>query len=88
MGDENKAERLKFLAGNAKRTGIVVTQSGLQFEVLIKDEGSQPVATDTVKVNCLGTLLDGTEFDSSYARNKPASFPLNRVINVGIRELS
>ena len=80
VGDENKAEGLIFLASNAKRAGIIVTQSGLQYEVLKNGEGSQPKATDTVKVNYLGTLLDGTEFDSSYARNKPASFPLNRVI--------
>jgi len=80
MGDENKAKGLAFLTNNAKRAGIIVTDSGLQYEVLKNGEGSKPKATDTVKVNYLGTLLDGTEFDSSYARNKPASFPLNRVI--------
>jgi FKBP-type peptidyl-prolyl cis-trans isomerase FkpA len=80
MGDQNKAEGLEFLANNAKRTGIIVTNSGLQYEILKKGEGSKPKATDTVKVNYLGTLLDGTEFDSSYSRNKPAIFPLNRVI--------
>jgi FKBP-type peptidyl-prolyl cis-trans isomerase FkpA len=80
MGDENKTKGLEFLAHNAKRAGIIVTDSGLQYEVLKNGEGSKPKATDTVKVNYLGTLLDGTEFDSSYARNKPASFPLNRVI--------
>ncbi|MFT4808199.1 MAG: FKBP-type peptidyl-prolyl cis-trans isomerase FkpA [Paraglaciecola sp.] len=80
IGVENKAVGLAFLANNAKRAGIIVTDSGLQFEVLKKGEGSKPEATDTVKVNYLGTLLDGTEFDSSYSRNKPASFPLNRVI--------
>ncbi|MFQ3189105.1 MAG: FKBP-type peptidyl-prolyl cis-trans isomerase FkpA [Paraglaciecola sp.] len=80
IGDENKVVGLAFLANNAKRAGITVTVSGLQYEVLKSGEGSKPKATDTVKVNYLGTLLDGTEFDSSYSRNKPASFPLNRVI--------
>jgi FKBP-type peptidyl-prolyl cis-trans isomerase FkpA len=79
-GDENKAKGVEFLANNAKRTGIIVTDSGLQYEVIKNGEGSKPKITDTVKVNYLGTLLNGTEFDSSYARNKPASFPLNRVI--------
>jgi FKBP-type peptidyl-prolyl cis-trans isomerase FkpA len=80
IGDENKAKGLDFLANNAQRVGIIVTDSGLQFEILKNDEGNKPKATDTVKVHYRGTLLDGTEFDSSYARNKPASFPLNRVI--------
>ena len=80
IGEANKAKGLEFLTNNAKRTGIVVTDSGLQYEVLTKGKGSKPKATDTVKVNYLGTLLDGTEFDSSYSRNKPTSFPLNRVI--------
>lgn len=80
MGDENKAKGIAFLTKNAKRAGIVVLDSGLQYEVLKNAEGSKPKATDTVTVNYLGTLLDGTEFDSSYSRNKSATFPLNRVI--------
>ena len=80
IGKENKALGLDFLTNNANRTGIFVTDSGLQYEVLKSGQGSKPKASDTVKVNYLGTLLDGTEFDSSYTRNKPASFPLNRVI--------
>jgi len=80
IGEENKAKGLEFLTNNAKRAGINVTDSGLQYEVLKKGKGSKPNAGDTVTVNYLGTLLDGTEFDSSYSRNKPASFPLNRVI--------
>ena len=80
IGDENKAKGLEFLTNNAKRTGIIVTESGLQYEVLKEGEGSKPKITATVTVNYVGTLLDGTEFDSSYARKKPASFPLNRVI--------
>lgn len=80
MGARNKAKGLAFLENNAKRAGIMVTDSGLQYEILKSGEGSKPKAYDTVKVNYLGTLLDGTEFDSSYTRNKPAIFPLNRVI--------
>lgn len=80
IGEANKAEGLVFLADNAKRDGVVVTDSGLQYEVLKPGNGAKPLASDTVKVNYLGTLLDGTEFDSSYSRNKPATFPLNRVI--------
>jgi FKBP-type peptidyl-prolyl cis-trans isomerase FkpA len=80
IGDENRAVGIEFLTNNAKLSGIIVTDSGLQYEILKNAEGSKPKATDTVKVNYLGTLLDGTVFDSSYSRNKPASFPLNRVI--------
>jgi FKBP-type peptidyl-prolyl cis-trans isomerase FkpA len=80
MGNENKAKGIEFLKNNAKRAGIIVLESGLQYEVLKNGEGSKPIATDTVTVNYLGTLLDGTEFDSSFSRNKPATFPLNRVI--------
>ena len=80
MGEKNKAKGVEFLASNAKRAGIIVTDSGLQYEVLKSNEGNKPKVTDTVKVNYIGTLLDGTEFDSSYSRNKPSSFPLNRVI--------
>jgi FKBP-type peptidyl-prolyl cis-trans isomerase FkpA len=77
---KNKAQGLAFFEKNAKRAGIIITDSGLQYEVLKSSERNKPQVTDTVKVNYLGTLLDGTEFDSSYARNKPTSFPLNRVI--------
>jgi FKBP-type peptidyl-prolyl cis-trans isomerase FkpA len=80
VGDDNKTKGIEFLTNNAKRAGIVVTASGLQYEILKNGEGSKPKASDTVTVNYLGTLLDGTEFDSSYSRNKPATFPLNRVI--------
>ena len=65
---------------NAKKEGVTVTESGLQYEVLSEGDGEKPVATDVVKVHYKGTLLDGTEFDSSYARNEPTTFPLNRVI--------
>lgn len=80
-GEANIAAGEAFLAENAKREGVSVTESGLQYEVLTQGEGAQPVAADTVKVHYRGTLLDGTEFDSSYARNEPAVFPLSRVIS-------
>jgi FKBP-type peptidyl-prolyl cis-trans isomerase FkpA len=80
MGQENKTVGVALLKNNAQRAGITVTTSGLQYEVLKSGEGSKPKATDTVKVNYLGTLIDGTEFAPSYARSKPASFTLNRVI--------
>jgi len=70
----------QFLAENAKRPEVKTTTSGLQYEVLTESSGRSPKATDTVTVHYRGTLLDGKEFDSSYKRNAPASFPLNRVI--------
>jgi len=69
-----------FLAENATKPGVKQTASGLQYLVLEPGKGKTPKATDTVKVNYRGTLLDGTEFDSSYKRNEPIEFPLNRVI--------
>ena len=79
-GGANLAEGQKFLAENKLKEGIQVTDSGLQYKVLTMGDGAKPAATDTVKVHYRGTLLDGTEFDSSYARNEPISFALNRVI--------
>lgn len=70
-----------YLAENAKKEGVKTTESGLQYEVLTAGTGASPAsATSTVKVHYKGTLLDGTEFDSSYSRGEPATFPLNRVI--------
>jgi len=69
-----------FLAENAKQDGVVVLASGLQYRVLEAGTGKQPAATDTVTVHYRGTLIDGTEFDSSYSRNKPATFRADRVI--------
>lgn len=77
---KNKEEGEAYLAENAQREGVTTTDSGLQYEVLEEGEGDSPAAEDTVKVHYRGTLLDGTEFDSSYARGEPAVFPLNRVI--------
>ncbi len=69
-----------YLEENAKKEGVKVTESGLQYEVLQAAEGAKPKATDTVKVHYTGTLVDGTKFDSSVDRGEPAQFPLNRVI--------
>lgn len=68
------------LANAAAETGAVVTASGLVYRSLKDGKGASPAATDTVKVHYRGTFPDGREFDSSYKRNAPASFPLNRVI--------
>jgi FKBP-type peptidyl-prolyl cis-trans isomerase len=75
-----KSKGEAFLASNAKLEGVTVTESGLQYSVITEADGAKPKATDTVTVHYRGTLLDGTEFDSSYARGEPASFPLNGVI--------
>ncbi len=77
---ENREKGKKFLEENAKRPGVKVTESGLQYEVLKEGKGAQPKAEDTVTVHYVGTLTDGTEFDSSIARGEPAKFQLNRVI--------
>jgi FKBP-type peptidyl-prolyl cis-trans isomerase FklB len=69
-----------FLAENAKKPGVTVTSSGLQYKVVKDGTGRAPAATDTVTVNYRGTLVDGTEFDSSYKRGEPATFPVNGVI--------
>lgn len=70
----------KFLAENAKKEGVVVTASGLQYQVLKEGSGKQPKASDTVRCHYEGTLIDGTVFDSSYKRGEPADFGLNMVI--------
>ncbi len=77
---ENKEAGEKFLAENKTKEGVKTTESGLQYIVEKEGEGESPAAEDTVEVHYRGTLLDGTEFDSSYKRNEPAKFPLNRVI--------
>ena len=69
-----------FLKGNATKSGVHTTPSGLQYKVLTEGHGKSPKAADTVLVHYRGTSLDGTEFDSSYKRNEPISFPLNGVI--------
>ena len=79
-GKAAKEEGAKFLAENAKKDGVIVTKSGLQYEVLTEGTGNQPKATDTVRCHYEGRLLDGTIFDSSYKRNAPADFGLQQVI--------
>ena len=79
--EQNKIQGTAFLAENAKKSGIITTASGLQYEVLNKGAGTTfPKASDTVTVHYSGKTLDDKIFDSSYDRNEPASFPLNRVI--------
>ena len=79
-GKTAKKEGEAFLAENAKKEGITVTKSGLQYEVLQEGAGKHPKATDTVRCHYEGRLLDGTIFDSSYKRNEPADFGLQQVI--------
>ena len=79
-GAKNLADGEKFLAENKKKDGVKTTASGLQYKMLKDGTGAQPKEADTVTVNYRGTLIDGTEFDSSYKRGEPASFPLNAVI--------
>ena len=69
-----------FLAENKDREGIITTESGLQYEVIVEGEGAKPAVDDEVTVHYSGTLLDGRVFDSSYQRGTPATFPLNAVI--------
>ena len=77
---EVKARGEAFLKSNALVEGVTVTASGLQYTVLSAADGPKPSAFDTVTVHYRGTLVDGTEFDSSYARGEPSSFPLDQVI--------
>lgn len=78
--EENLKKGQEYLAENAKREGVTVTKSGLQYEVLEEGEGKSPSATDVVKCHYEGRLIDGTVFDSSYKRGKPSEFALNQVI--------
>ena len=80
LGARNAQEGAAFLAANKTRPGVFTTGSGLQYTVLESGSGPRPKATDTVRVHYRGTLLDGTEFDSSYSRNAPAEFGLDQVI--------
>ncbi|BAJ00730.1 FKBP-type peptidyl-prolyl cis-trans isomerase [Shewanella violacea] len=80
LAEKALADSSAFLKANQAKEGVVTTESGLQYEVLTPGTGEKPSAEDTVEVDYVGTLLDGTEFDSSIARGEPAKFPLNRVI--------
>ena len=80
MAESNKKDGAAFLAANATKEGVVALPSGLQYKVLVAGTGPKPTATDTVVCNYRGTLLDNTEFDSSYKRGQPATFPVSGVI--------
>lgn len=80
LGEKNKKEGEVFLAQNKTKKGVKTLESGLQYKVLTAGKGKSPKASDTVTVNYRGTLIDGTEFDSSYKRGQPASFPVGGVI--------
>jgi FKBP-type peptidyl-prolyl cis-trans isomerase FklB len=80
IGEKNKKEGEAFLAENKKKPGVVALPSGLQYKELAAGTGKTPKATDTVSTHYKGTLINGTEFDSSYKRGQPASFPVNGVI--------
>ncbi|OHB28748.1 MAG: hypothetical protein A2X84_06590 [Desulfuromonadaceae bacterium GWC2_58_13] len=80
IADTNKQKGEAFLAENTKLEGVVTLPSGLQYKVLTEGTGKTPAKTDTVTVNYRGTLIDGQEFDSSYKRGEPATFPVGGVI--------
>jgi len=80
LGEKNKAAGEEFLAKNKNKKGIRTTSSGLQYRVIKEGVGDKPKLSDTVTVHYRGTFIDGTEFDSSYKRGQPATFPVNGVI--------
>jgi FKBP-type peptidyl-prolyl cis-trans isomerase len=79
-GEENRKQGAAFLAENKSKEGVVTLPSGLQYKILKDGTGPKPASTDTVVCNYRGTLINGTEFDSSYKRGEPTSFPVNQVI--------
>jgi FKBP-type peptidyl-prolyl cis-trans isomerase FklB len=80
LAESNKKDGAAFLAANATKPGVVTLPSGLQYKILTPGTGPKPTATDSVVCNYKGTLLDNTEFDSSYKRGQPATFPVTGVI--------
>lgn len=80
MAEKNKKEGEAFLAQNKTKEGVITTASGLQYKIIIKGNGKIPTAQDTVVAHYKGTLVDGTEFDNSFKRNEPATFPVTGVI--------
>jgi FKBP-type peptidyl-prolyl cis-trans isomerase FklB len=80
LAEKNKKEGERFLAENKKKEGVITLPSGLQYKVIKEGAGDVPKKTDTVTTNYRGTLINGTEFDSSYKRGQPATFPVNGVI--------
>ena len=80
LGEKNKKEGSSFLAENQKKEGVKTLPSGLQYKVIKSGSGKKPKLDDTVTTHYRGSLIDGTEFDSSYRRGKPVTFPVNQVI--------
>ncbi|MGA9408609.1 MAG: FKBP-type peptidyl-prolyl cis-trans isomerase [Bacteroidota bacterium] len=80
LADKNKKEGDAFLDANKKKDSVITLPSGLQYKVIVEGKGKMPGLTDTVTTNYRGTLIDGTEFDNSYKRGEPATFPVNGVI--------
>lgn len=80
LAAKNQREGEAFLAANARKAGVQTLPSGLQYQVLHAAQGAKPTASDTVRVNYIGTLLDGREFENTYAIDHPAEFPLNQVM--------
>lgn len=80
LGEKNKKEGEAFLAENKKKEGVITLPSGLQYKVIKEGDGKMPKSTDTITVHYRGALIDGTEFDSSYTRGQPATFPVKGVI--------
>jgi FKBP-type peptidyl-prolyl cis-trans isomerase FklB len=80
LAEKNKVEGEAFLAENKKKEGVTTLPNGLQYKVIKAGSGKKPTLTDTVTMNYRGTLIDGTEFDSSYKRGQPATFPVNGLI--------
>jgi FKBP-type peptidyl-prolyl cis-trans isomerase len=78
--NDNLKKSVEWLTANAKKEGVIKLPSGLQYKIISQGTGASPKETDTVTVHYRGTLMDGTQFDSSYDRGEPAKFPLNRVI--------
>jgi FKBP-type peptidyl-prolyl cis-trans isomerase len=81
LGETNAAKETEFLAANGKKDGIKTTESGLQYQIIKEGTGKKPLASDTVKVDYVGKLLDGTTFDSSIERKQPAVFQVGGVIS-------
>lgn len=80
LAEQNRVEGAAFLEANQAKVGVVTTDSGLQYKIIEPGDGARPTSEDVVRVHYRGTLLNGTEFDSSYARGEPAEFPVNGVI--------
>jgi FKBP-type peptidyl-prolyl cis-trans isomerase FklB len=86
-GEKNKKDGEAFLAANKKKDGVITLPSGLQYKIIKKGDGAKPTASQTVRCNYRGTLIDGKEFDSSYKRGEPAEFPVGQVIKGWVEAL-